>query len=276
MALDHHSFKVGAGEFTVLLDGVDSLSRERFLKRYPDATEPAYRRAFADIGLSFDEAISSLNVLCAEIGGEMILVDAGEAGKSRGGELLTSMGHAGISPDNITLIVLTHSHGDHVQGLLTEHGQPAFPNARYVISAEEMAFWQKRIESGKAADQRAIVTMMASRGLQLIEMDAQIVPGVAALPIPGHTPGQIALLFESEGEALIHMADLLHSPIQFAHPEWSAYFDADTDVSVPTRRAALGLAADEGALTAFYHLAFPGVGRIRRGERGFIWEPIGA
>jgi glyoxylase-like metal-dependent hydrolase (beta-lactamase superfamily II) len=276
VALDYYSFKVGTGKFTVLLDGVDSLSRERFLKRFPDASEPAYRRAFADLGLSFDEAISSLNVLCAKIGDETILVDAGEAGKPRGGELLASMCHAGIAPDDITLIVLTHSHGDHVQGLLTDEGQPAFPNARYVISAQEMAFWQKRIENGKAAEQRAIVTMMETRGLQLIAMDAQIVPGVAALPIPGHTPGQIALLFESDGEALIHMADLLHSPIQFPHPEWSAYFDADTSVSVPTRRAALGLAADEGALTAFYHLAFPGVGRIRRGERGFIWEPIEA
>ena len=107
-------------------------------------------------------------------------------------------------------------------------------------------------------------------------MDEQIIPGMTAVPIPGHTPGQIAVLVESDQEQLMHMADLLHSPMQFAHPEWSASFDADTTLSVPTRRAALGRAADEHMLTLFYHLTFPGLGRVKQAATGFTWDRLAA
>jgi glyoxylase-like metal-dependent hydrolase (beta-lactamase superfamily II) len=116
--------------------------------------------------------------------------------------------------------------------------------------------------------------MMQDKGLRLIDMDEQIIPGLTAVPIPGHTPGQIALLLESENEKLLTMADLLHSPMQFAHPEWSSNFDVDTGVSVPTRRAMLGRAADENMLALFYHLTFPGLGRVARADKGFTWTPL--
>lgn len=84
----------------------------------------------------------------------------------------------------------------------------------------------------------------------------------------------IGVLLQSEGEQLIHLSDLLHSPIQFAHPEWSASFDVDTSQSVPTRRDALERAADENMLTLFYHLTFPGLGRVKRSPKGFTWKPL--
>jgi glyoxylase-like metal-dependent hydrolase (beta-lactamase superfamily II) len=248
------------------------MGRERFVKRYPDATEAEYEQAFAELGLSLDDASSAYNVLLFKIGDQMVLVDAGEAGRPHGGLLPESMKLAGVEPDAVTLVVITHTHGDHVQGLLADEGQPAFPNASYVLSKTEMRFWQGRIEAGKA-DHRAIVEMMDARGLRLIEMDEQIIPGVTAVPLPGHTPGQIGLLIESGGDSLLHLADLLHSPIQFGHPEWSPTYDADTHQSVPTRRDALGRAADEHRLALFYHLAFPGLGRVERAAEGFTWRP---
>jgi glyoxylase-like metal-dependent hydrolase (beta-lactamase superfamily II) len=99
--------------------------------------------------------------------------------------------------------------------------------------------------------------------------------GLTAVPIPGHTPGQIALLFESQSEKLLHMADLLHNPMQFAHPEWSPTFDVDIRCSVPTRRKVLDQAASENLLTLFYHLTFPGLGWVRQAETGFRWQPLG-
>jgi glyoxylase-like metal-dependent hydrolase (beta-lactamase superfamily II) len=244
------------------------------VRRYLDATEADYRQAYADIGLSLDEADSSFNIFVSKIGEETVLVDTGEGGKPKGGYLLESMRQAGIKPDAITLVVITHADRDHVLGLLSNDHEPVFPNATYVISKAEMTFWQGRIDDG-VADQRPIVTMMEEKGLRLIDMDEQIMPGMTAVPIPGHTPGQIALLFESENEKLIHMADLLHSPMQFGHPEWSASFDGDTSISVPTRRDTLERAADENMLTLFYHLTFPGLGRIKHTEKGFTWEPLG-
>jgi len=273
MRAQGYPFRVGGIECTVVLDGAWRLGTAGIVRRFPDATEAEYRQAYADIGLSLDQADSSFNLLVAAIGPEMVLVDAGEGGKPKGGLVLESMRLAGIEPDAITLVVLTHADGDHVLGLLSNENKPVFRNATYVLSKRELAFWQQRIET-KAPEQRPIIDMIAAAGLRVIEPDEQIMPGLAAVPIPGHTPGQIAVLLESENERLIHLADLLHSPMQIAHPEWSASFDVDTSVSVPTRRAALGRAADENMLTLFYHLTFPGLGRVKRAANGFSWEAL--
>lgn len=264
-----YAFQVGQFECFVLLEGASVIGAEGMLRRFPDAgTEADYRQAYADMGLSLDEADNSMNILLAKVGDERLLVDTG-----MGGLLLESLQLVGHTPEDITLVVLTHTHGDHVLGLLNSDGEPTFPNARYVISAVELAFWQARIDDG-VPDQRAIVDMLLARGLQQIDMDAEILPGLRALPIPGHTPGQIALRFEADGETLIHQADLLHSPMQFAHPEWSPRFDADTGASVRMRRAALEQAADNKLLLLFYHLTFPGLGYVQRAGSGYRWGRV--
>jgi glyoxylase-like metal-dependent hydrolase (beta-lactamase superfamily II) len=273
MSAKSYSFKVGDFDCAVLLDGASSISRDQFLQRFPEATEAEYRQAHADIGLSFDEADSSYNVLMVKMRGETVLMDAGVGSKPAGGYLLESMNAASVHPDSISLVVITHTHGDHVLGLLSDNNEPVFPNATYVMSTEELTFWQDRIDDN-APDQLPILTMMKEKGLRLIAMDEQILPGMTAIPIPGHTPGQIAVLLESGSEKLIHMADLLHSPMQFAHPEWSVRFDADKGVSVPTRRETLARAADDNMLALFYHLTFPGLGWVRRAEKEFTWEPL--
>ncbi|NJL57321.1 MBL fold metallo-hydrolase [bacterium] len=119
-----------------------------------------------------------------------------------------------------------------------------------------------------------MTAMMEERGLRLLAMDEAILPGLTALPTPGHTPGHIGLLFESAGERLLHLADLLHSPMQIVRPDWSAAFDADTSLSVPSREAALARAADTDALVMFYHLSFPGMGRVERHGTAFTWSPL--
>lgn len=269
----YYTFEVGEIACTVLLDGAETIGQSRFLRRYPDATEQDYRKAFAEMGLSFDDADSSFNILLAQIGGETVLIDAGEGGKPAGGDLPVYMEKAGFSREDVTLIVITHAHGDHIMGLLTDDHHPVFPNARYVLSHEEHAYWQTQLASGEV-DNGAILRMMQTQGLRLIDMDEIIMEGLTAIPIPGHTLGQIALLVESAGERMLHMVDVLHSPMQFAHPEWSAKFDANTRVSVPTRLKALNYASDEGVLTLFYHLTFPGLGYVeKRATAGYRWIP---
>ena len=274
MPAKSYAFKLGHVNCTVLLDGTPFIGACGILKRFPEATEAEYRLAYTDIGLKLDEATDSFNILVAQLGEERVLVDAGEGGRPHGGHLLDSMRLAGIAPDSITQVVITHAHGDHILGLVSDDHEPLFPNATYVISRDEMAYWQSRMDGGMA-DQSGIVAMMRAKGLRLIDMDEEIMSGLAAVPIPGHTPGQIALLFESQSEKLLHMADLLHNPMQFAHPEWSPTFDVDIRCSVPTRRNALDQAASENLLTLFYHLTFPGLGWVRQAETGFRWQPLG-
>jgi glyoxylase-like metal-dependent hydrolase (beta-lactamase superfamily II) len=268
-----HKFTVGRVACTVLLDGAAHLGKEGILRRYPDATEDDYRAAFAQVGRSLDDADSAFNLMLIELGSERILIDAGEGGKPKGGWVVESLRLAGMTPDAITQIILTHTHRDHVLGLLTHDVQPVFPNARYVISREELAYWRGRVASGEV-DDGAILRMLDAQGVHEIAMDAQIAPGLIAIPLPGHTPGQIGLLLENDGARLLHGADALHQPFQFAHPEWSPTFDLDTSVSVPTRRAFLTQTAASGALTLFYHLTFPGLGYVQQNGTTFTWRPI--
>lgn len=272
MRATHFSFRVGSIPCTVLLDGSTVIGEAGIVKRFLAASEADYRRAYAEIGLSLDEAESSLNILLLTIGAETILVDAGEGGRPKGGYLLENLRQAAIAPETITQVIITHTHGDHVLGLLSDVGEPLFPNASYIISKTEMAFWRDRIEAG-VVDQGPLVRMIEARGLRLIEMDEPLFPGLTALPLPGHTPGQIGLLVESGPARLLHLADLLHSPMQFAHPVWSPSFDVDTELSVPTRQAMLGRAADERVQVLFYHLTFPGLGWVQRAAQGFSWHP---
>lgn len=273
MSAKSYTFRIGQAECMALHDGTSPIGIERFLGRFPDATEAEYREAYEALGLSLDAAESSMNVLVVRLGAETVLVDSGMGQNPPGGLLPESLRLAGVAPAEITTVVITHSHGDHVLGLLDEAGAPRFPRATYVISRPELAFWEERTAGGMAA-QRPIVAMMGERGLRRIAMDEAILPGLTAIPLPGHTPGQVGLLLESEGERLFHLADLLHSPMQIAHPEWSAAFDADTARSVPTRRAALARVAKEGALAFFYHLPFPGLGHIGAGGDARAWEPV--
>jgi glyoxylase-like metal-dependent hydrolase (beta-lactamase superfamily II) len=270
MTTHHHTFMLGHIECTILCDAHTVIGAARMMKRFPHIPEADMRQAYTNLGLSLDEADTSMNVLLLRLGAETVLVDAGEGGRPYGGELRASLDAAGIAPEAITQVVITHTHGDHVLGLLTDDAL-TFPNARYVISAQEMEFWRGRL-AGDKADQRPLVEKIEAAGLRLIAMDEVILPGITAVPLPGHTPGQIGLLIESDGERLLHLADTLHSPAQLVRPDWSPWFDDDIHLSVPTRRAALSRAADEDLLTLFYHLTFPGLGRVRRTTSGYRWD----
>lgn len=273
--MNTYHFTVGQIACTVLLDGASLLGVERVLRRFRDATEADYRRAYADIGLSLDAADTSLNVLLARVGAHTVLVDTGEAGRPNGGLLPQSMHEAGIALDEVTLVVITHADGDHVQGALRDDGMSAFPNATFVISQPELDHWQRRIETG-SVEHGAVLGLMQRQGLRVIGPDEQIIPGITAMPLPGHTPGHIGVRITSEKTSLLVLSDLLHTPMQFAHPEWSSSFDLDTTRSVPTRRAALQRAAYEGALALFYHLTFPGLGYVERAGAGFRFRPTPA
>jgi glyoxylase-like metal-dependent hydrolase (beta-lactamase superfamily II) len=101
----------------------------------------------------------------------------------------------------------------------------------------------------------------------------ELLPGIWSIPAPGHTPGHIGLLFESQGQTLLDLSDTLHTRVQFTHPDWSPRFDTDGKKAAQTRKEMLTIAAEENHLTLFYHLAHPGLGTIQQKGEGFKWQP---
>jgi glyoxylase-like metal-dependent hydrolase (beta-lactamase superfamily II) len=175
---------------------------------------------------------------------------------------------AGWSRDGVDAVVCTHLHVDHVGwNTMLEDGRwvPTFPKARYLIGRAELAHWRAE---GDAAQQVILgdsVQPIFDAGLaELVDADHRLSPEVWLEPTPGHTPGHVSVVIESEGARALISGDFLHHPCQIAHPEWPSGSDIDPDLAVATRRAALNRVADQPVLFIGTHFAAPTAGYIRR------------
>ncbi len=202
---------------------------------------------------------------------EVILVDAGYGSKENPRSLLLeSLKGAGFSPEQVTLVLLTHLHRDHVGGLVLD-GKAAFPNARVLVSAPEKDFWFSDDMLAKYPDRKENF-LMARAGLAIYGDKAgtfafgdTVVPGVTALEAAGHTPGHTAFLLESDGKKMLFWGDLVHAAaLQFPAPNICANFDMDAAKSVTARRTFMERAAEEKLPVAGAHLPGPGIGTVEK------------
>jgi glyoxylase-like metal-dependent hydrolase (beta-lactamase superfamily II) len=206
-----------------------------------------------------------------------ILVDAGIgpfAADLEAGLLAGELDALGVSPTDIRTVVITHGHADHVGGLVTNDGVPAFAEARHVVHTAELTYWRSAEARGLpgGAGEPARVAFGALRAAGLLDETAgatSIALGVEAIDAPGHTPGHLAVVV---GDALLWAGDAIVATPNVAHPEWVSAADMDPRRNEATRRALLGRAADDRLVLAASHL--PERGRVRRRGDGFAFEPI--
>ena len=225
---------------------------------------------------------SAVNAFLLQWPDRTVLVDTG-AGQLFGpacGRLMPNLHAAGVLPTDISDVVLTHLHGDHVGGLLDGSGAPAFPNARLWVAESEIAFWQDDASRAAAPEARrgsfdlarAKVRPYADR-MQRFPY-AEIMPGLEAVAMPGHTPGHTGFSVTSGGETLLIWGDVFHVPaVQAARPEVGTGFDSDPAQAIQTRRAVLQRAVDEDLLITGMHMTFPGFARIARAGDAYVVQP---
>ena len=163
-------------------------------------------------------------------------------------------------------------------------GRPHFPNAAYYISETEHEFWMAphRNLSGMCLpeDTKRFLEHYARRCLEPlrhhiepVDGETEILPGVRLLPAPGHTPGHMALLLESDGQQLLNLGDAAVHPLHLEHPEWSNGFDLAPDCAAATRRALLDRAVADHMHVMAFHFPFPSVGRVERRNGAWEWMP---
>jgi glyoxylase-like metal-dependent hydrolase (beta-lactamase superfamily II) len=270
-------FAVGEFSATALRDGgldFPNDTRTFGVGRTPEEVAAVLAAA----GAPPDKLSLSIQPLLVKTTDRLLLFDTG-AGMNmgpNGGRLPASLAAAGVDPQSITDVFISHAHGDHVGGLLNAQGTLAFPNAAIHLSAPEWAFL-KSMDAQTAsnvgiAQHPQLVAAMEPK-VAAFAPGADIVPGaVKAVEIKGHTPGHSGYLITSGQGSLLYVGDTVHHFIvSVQKPEWTVAFDTDAPTAETSRGALLAQLATSGQRIYAVHFPFPGVGKIERRGDGFVW-----
>lgn len=284
----------GAGFFTFPLGEcrVSVVSDGGFVMKphevFPEVPQSELEETAKAAHISPDAYPGQVNTLLVRHNSDVILIDTG-AGRLFGptaGYLIANLARAGVKPEDVTHVVLSHAHPDHIGGLLTPDGKPRFPKAKVYVNRAEYEFWtgeNPTMPGSLVAPEMLKMSIGAATAafagakdqLQLVKPDDVVAGVVKLIDARGHTPGHVALqVGAAEGPHLLFLGDALFIPgLQFKHPEWHAAFDADPVLAASTRRKLLDMAAKDGDLASAAHAPFPSVGYIDSEADTYRWTP---
>jgi glyoxylase-like metal-dependent hydrolase (beta-lactamase superfamily II) len=183
-----------------------------------------------------------------------------------------------IHTKDITDVIITHFHPDHIGGIYSENDQLSFPTARFHMHEHEWQYWHSPQSDGQPAMFKFFIerniTKLKDKDLHLIKGDfTELLPGITAVKADGHTPGQVALVIHSGKEQLLYISDAFLHPLHMERTDWQTNYDLDHGKAKRSRIKLLDLAHREGMLVNAFHFDFPGLGRIDRhsGSGDWIW-----
>lgn len=287
MTANIHRFEVGSFSCAVVNDGTFAYPHpaQILFDNVPDDhLAPALQMHEIDLE-GWAEYISPYPTLLVNTGDHLVLIDTGAGDFApTTGRLMPNLRSLGVAPEQIDTVILTHGHLDHIGGTLNAEGEPAFPNARYVMSSEEWAFWESdpdlsflkippSLMEAIHGTARAKLPPIADR-IALVADGDEIVPGIQAIAAPGHTPGHLALTIRCRGEQLLCCVDAVLHPVHVEQPDWVSVVDHSPHETVVTRRELLGQAAASDVLAYVTHFRFPCLGHVVQQEVGWRWRPL--
>ena len=281
-----YRYKVGDFEVTQIADGARTFPMpDTFVinQKKEDALAAA-EAAYMPKG----QVTIPFNPMVLNTGSKLVVIDTGnglgafEQSKGVVGQMNANMTAAGIDPKAVDIVLISHFHGDHMNGLKRADGSLVYPNAEIKVPAVEWAFWADEANAGKAngfnkpnfPNVKKAFDGLADK-VTKFEWDKEVAPGITAIGAPGHTPGHTAFAVQSGSGKLLVQSDVTNIPALFVrNPDWHVAFDNDPAMAQATRHKFYDMAAAEKVPVAGYHFSFPSVGHVEKDGKGYRLVPV--
>jgi glyoxylase-like metal-dependent hydrolase (beta-lactamase superfamily II) len=282
-----YRYKVGTTEVTVVTDGVNRV-------KFPDSFVTNVKRdqvnaALTAAYLEKDMVAIPYSPIAVNTGSKLVVIDTGtgeanfERSKGVAGQFHRNLKAAGIDRNAVNTVIISHFHGDHINGLLTPDNKPSFPNAEILVPAAEWKYFMDDAEMGKQTTDRMKGVFAGARkvfdglGRKVTpyEPGKELVPGITSIATYGHTPGHNSHIISSGSSTVYVQADVTNVPFLFArNPGWHLMFDQDAKMAEETRRKVYDMLAADRMMVQGFHYPFPAHAYIEKTATGYREIPV--
>jgi glyoxylase-like metal-dependent hydrolase (beta-lactamase superfamily II) len=282
-----YRYKVGDIEVTVITDGANTFKFND--DHVTNKKREDVNAALVTAHYKPDLLTTPYNPIVVNTGGKLVVFDTGtseaayERTKGITGQFQTNLKAAGIDRNAIDTVVISHFHGDHINGLLTPDNKRAFPNAEILVPAAEWKFFMDDGEMSRAPKGRMETVFKnlrnvfdaLERKVTPYEAGKEIAPGITAVATPGHTPGHNSHIIASGNSKVFVQGDVTHVPWLFVrNPDWHAFYDQDGKMAEETRRKVYDMLVAEKMMVQGFHYPFPALAYIEKAGSGYREVPV--
>jgi glyoxylase-like metal-dependent hydrolase (beta-lactamase superfamily II) len=288
----YYRYKVGTIEVTVVTDGANSspLSDAYVANAPKDAVNTALAAGY----MARDKVTHAYTPIVVNTGAKLVAIDTGlglgmyQQSKGAVGQYHANLGAAGVDKNAVDVVIISHFHGDHINGLVGAENKPAFANAEVMVPAAEWDFWMDEtnasrvpeVARGQFGNVKRVFGVLGNK-VTRYEPGKELVTGITALATPGHTPGHTSHIVSSGSDKVLVQADVTAGVVSLfvRNPGWHFVFDTDKPLAEQTRRKLYDMAAAEKMLVQGYHFPFPSLGYVERDGAGYrlvpaMWNPV--
>ena len=250
--------------------------------------------ALAEVFMEKDMMTTPYNPICINTGSKLAVVDTGtgEANYKKsngvGGQFISNLVAAGIDRNAVDTVIISHYHGDHINGLLMADNSLTYPNAEILVPGPEHKYWMDDGEMSRATNGRVQVNFKnvrrvfnpeVQKRVKTYEWGKEVISGITAQSTPGHTPGHTSYVIASGSDAVYLQSDVTHVPFLFVrHPDWHAFYDQDADMAEVTRRKVYDMLVADKMRVQGFHYPFPSLAHVEKYGTGYrelpvVWNP---